>query len=323
MPGQKANLAGLPRVSVVIPTYNRSRLLGRAVQSVLSQTFEDWELLVADDASPDDTADQMATFEDRRLRYLRRETNGGNAAARNLGIRSATGEVIAFLDDDDEYHPQFLERMVELLAQSGPEVGFGWCGAELVDDTDPRATPRRARTWSPRFGSRHEAYLGFLRSRKIGTGCGLVVKRKAFERSGLLDESLRAAVDTELLVRLARDFDFAVLAEPLVVIHHHDGARVRHDAIARVQTYRRLVEQHRPALEQHRGTRASLEYKLGWLCFHAGQRGEGRRHMWAATRLAPRNLKRLAVWLMLELLGPYGPVLHRRLSKSRLSSLLL
>ena len=101
-----------PKVSVIIPTYNRADLLPRAVNSVLSQTFSDYEIIIVDDHSPDNTQDVIAAFTDPRIRSIRHRTNRRQSAAINTGIANAMGEYIAFLDDDDEWLPNKLEGQV-------------------------------------------------------------------------------------------------------------------------------------------------------------------------------------------------------------------
>ncbi|MBI4761678.1 MAG: glycosyltransferase family 2 protein [Chloroflexota bacterium] len=112
-----------PKVSVIIPTYGGAAHLGEAIQSVLDQTWQDFELIVVDDASPDNTEEVVACFGDSRLRYIRHETNRGVALARKTGIMAAQGEIIAHLDQDDLYHPDKLRLHVEFL-DSHPEIGF-------------------------------------------------------------------------------------------------------------------------------------------------------------------------------------------------------
>ena len=103
---------GSPVVSVIIPTYNRAHLIGRAIRSVLDQTYQDWELIVVDDASTDDIPGIVKGFTDGRVKYIRHDENKGAAAARNTGIQAARGAYIAFLDSDDEWLPEKLERQV-------------------------------------------------------------------------------------------------------------------------------------------------------------------------------------------------------------------
>jgi glycosyltransferase involved in cell wall biosynthesis len=99
-----------PKVSVIIPTYNRAEYLGRSIQSVLNQTYQDFELIIVDDGSTDNTRDIVAQFHDKRLNYIRHETNLGVAAARNSGVRAARGIYLAFQDSDDEWLEQLICR---------------------------------------------------------------------------------------------------------------------------------------------------------------------------------------------------------------------
>lgn len=112
-----------PKVSVIIPTYNGKEHLGEAIQSVLDQTYKDFELLVINDASPNDPAEVMAKFDDPRIRYIVHERNRGVDQARSTGIRSSSGEIVAFLDQDDYYHPEKLEAHVRFY-EKHPNVGF-------------------------------------------------------------------------------------------------------------------------------------------------------------------------------------------------------
>lgn len=110
-------------VSVIIPTYNGAHFLGRAIQSVLNQTYSTFELIIVDDKSPDNTAEVVKRFDDPRLKYIRHEVNQGAATARGTGRHSSFGEIIAFLDQDDAFHPEKLEEHVAFL-NDHPDIGF-------------------------------------------------------------------------------------------------------------------------------------------------------------------------------------------------------
>lgn len=114
-----------PKVSVIVPTYNGKKHLGEAVQSVLDQTYRNFELLVVNDASPDDTVEVMAKFDDPRIKYIVHDRNRGVDQARNTGIRSSCGEIVAFLDQDDYFHHEKLEAHVDFLDRH-PDVGFSY-----------------------------------------------------------------------------------------------------------------------------------------------------------------------------------------------------
>jgi len=134
-------------VSVVLPTFNRADTVGRAIRSVLDQTFTDLELIVVDDGSTDDTVAVLARFADPRLRVLRSTVNRGVSAARNKGIEEARGRFIAFEDSDDSWRPQKLQRQIDCLASAGEGVAVVGCGWQLHE-------ARRTETTRPRLRGR-------------------------------------------------------------------------------------------------------------------------------------------------------------------------
>ena len=123
-----------PLVTVIIPTFNRASVVGRAIRSVLRQTFPNWELLVVDDASTDGTEREVRSYSDKRVKYIRHTQNRRISAARNTGIRAAQGGYVSFLDDDDEWLPEKLAKEVEVLRNSDPEVGLVYTGKTVYDE---------------------------------------------------------------------------------------------------------------------------------------------------------------------------------------------
>src|SRR5712672_3063531 len=121
----------MPKVSIIIPAYNQARFLGVAIESALRQTFSDLEVIVIDDGSTDQTRQVAAGFGD-RIRYIHQD-NTGLPGARNRGIRESSGEYLCFLDSDDFYHPDKLQRQVELL-DADPEIGFVYCDIVTTDE---------------------------------------------------------------------------------------------------------------------------------------------------------------------------------------------
>lgn len=307
-----------PAFSVVIPTHQRCGVLPRAIRSVLGQSFPDLELLVVDDASKDRTAEVVAGFTDPRLIYVRREQNGGAAATRNTGILQARGELVCFLDDDDELLPDYLQRMHVAFGGSPQDVGLAWPGVRWVEDVPGGGeTFLRDELWQPRFASKEAAYLGFLESRQIGTNCGLCFRRAVFEAVGNFDEELGAAEDTDLLVRVVRRFSFQVLPELLVKIHLHQGGHLRRWGAAQARAYRRIIEKNQAAVADHPGLGAKLHYKAGWLSYHVGDRSGGRSHMLQSLARRPLRPKTWLALLMFEVLGKRAADIHQRLSVIR------
>ena len=132
-----------PRVSVILPAYNRADLVGRAIDSVLAQTWQDLELIVVDDCSTDDTRAALERYRDTpRVRLVFSDTNRGGSGARNLGIAHATGALIAFQDSDDIWLPHKLAAQVAAL-DSNPRAGLCYCGAlhsAVARESEPAAS---------------------------------------------------------------------------------------------------------------------------------------------------------------------------------------
>ena len=202
------------RVSVVIPTYNRSSQLVEAVDSVLAQTMPPSEVIIVDDGSIDETPDIFAKAA-APIKYLR-ILNSGVSAARNVGVRAATGDWISFLDSDDKWHPTKLERQFQCIERTKASVCFTGCAVgsrvELdLQKIDPEIRPGEERYYS-------KPYDLFVRHRTHPLLPSLLVSREALNRTGLFDESLCAAEDTKLIYQLAFMYGLAYVNEALVTV---------------------------------------------------------------------------------------------------------
>ncbi|RMG43733.1 MAG: glycosyltransferase [Acidobacteria bacterium] len=205
-------------VSVVIPTYNRARFAVRAVESVLEQTRPPDETIVIDDGSTDGTADALAPLRG-RIRYVRRE-NAGQAAARNHGARIARGRWLAFLDSDDWWEPQRLERLMAYAARR--REASAWTTAARVCTWEGKKTSRVIANAGP--GELIDTLDVLTRDKGSINGCSILVERDLFFELGGFDESLRSAEDVDLWLRLTRRAGpIAMLPEPLLCYRHHPG----------------------------------------------------------------------------------------------------
>jgi glycosyltransferase involved in cell wall biosynthesis len=192
-----------PLISIVIPTHNRAAILQRALDSVVAQTFQDYEVIVVDDASKDNTQAFLRTYESARLRVLRNETNRGVSAARNLGARAARGEFITFLDDDDALRPDALDALNERISNV-PGLDFLW-GGRLVHEMDAADRPigTREEDWSQAPATvRGNSFLQYVLT--IATSSVFTIRRTAFERTSGFDEKLRVSEDRDLFIALAK-----------------------------------------------------------------------------------------------------------------------
>jgi glycosyltransferase involved in cell wall biosynthesis len=304
-----------PRITVIIPTYNRAGLLGRAVRSVLAQTYADFELIIADDASTDETENVVRSFGDPRIVFVRREENGGNAVARNLGLRHARGAYITFLDSDDEFLPGFLEAVVAALDGTAEEVGFVWTGRYLVFTTETGAV--RAKEVDRPLPRSLDRYISFLAQFRGGTNRGLTVKRRCFDEVGAFDERLRAAVDTDFVLRLVQRYSYREIATPLVVFHQHAADRVSQHSGHKALAYSVLIEKHERALREHRDLWVRFHHRTARLYYDAGDGARARVYLWAGLRRHPAHLKSWMLLLLCEALGVRGMDLYRVLSRER------
>jgi len=198
-----------PVVTVIIPTFNRASILGRAIRSVLGQTYQDWELLVVDDASTDDTEKVVRSFSDRRIKYLRHDQNRRVSAARNTGIRSAQGEYVSFLDDDDEWLPEKLAKELEVFRNSDPGVGLVYTGKTVFDEHG-RVLQVRMPTQSG------WVYDAMLDRHFIGSPSRVTVRKQVLDRVAGFDETFVNCQDYDLWLRVAKVSKIACVPHCLV-----------------------------------------------------------------------------------------------------------
>jgi glycosyltransferase involved in cell wall biosynthesis len=225
-----------PQVSVIIPTHNCAGYLVRSVPSVLAQTFGDFELIVVDDGSTDDSAHVLADFgEEQRLAVHRHERQLGPSASRNTGLRAARGRFIAFLDADDAWEPETLETLLEAFAS--PEIDVS-CIAALRHSSKGNYVI----TKSPPFNG-DALYEELLFNNSIpGSSSGIMVRRESFGRAGLFDEEMFAAEDRDMWIRLAANCRFAFSERPLVTIERSRPDSAVRDRLRMARGHERFLE---------------------------------------------------------------------------------
>jgi glycosyltransferase involved in cell wall biosynthesis len=186
-----------PAFSVITPTYNRAAVLVRAIRSVQAQTLTDYEHLIIDDASTDDTAQQVARLEDPRIRYVRLDRWQGANAARNVGVALARAEWLTFLDSDDEYLPHRLETLQERIRTSPHPLLLS--SFLTIKRGQPRPAINPSRLLSP-----HELEAALMAHTVLIAGSAITVRRQMLHKVGGFDPSIRRMQDRELLLRLAQ-----------------------------------------------------------------------------------------------------------------------
>jgi glycosyltransferase involved in cell wall biosynthesis len=211
-----------PRVSVVIPTYNRADLLPATLASVAAQEFGDLEVIVVDDGSEDDTREVVRRHGGPGVRYLGLGRAGNLSVVRNAGIEAATGEYVAFLDSDDLWDPDKLALQVGLL-DSRPDAGFSLCGYRTFDASGPLSEDRYAALGpGGDDASVGDIFDPLIRARIVIYSSTVVIRGSALEGAGRLNPGLVTG-DYELFTRLARRYPCATVHRPLAGIRKHEG----------------------------------------------------------------------------------------------------
>jgi glycosyltransferase involved in cell wall biosynthesis len=276
-----------PSLSVVIPSYNHARFVGAAIESARAQTLPPSEIIVVDDGSTDDTPTQLANAA-APVRVIRQE-NRGVAAARNTGARAARGELLAFLDADDLWQAEKLERQVARLV-SRPRVGLVYCGLEEMDAEGGRGRRRlegaEERIWEE---------LLLCRPRVIIGGSAALVPRAVFTELGGFDETLSTSADWDLYYRLSRRYDVQFVAEPLVRYRIHGrNMHANVDLMARdmMRAYEKAFAEETPDVQRlRRRAYGRLHLMLAASFFGTGRYRAFGQHALRSLWLAPETLR--------------------------------
>jgi hypothetical protein len=270
----------MPEVSIVVPVFNGAATIARTLESLRRQTYTNWELIVVDDGSNDDTVDRVARVRDTRIRLIT-TSRGGRSRARNRGLAQASGRFVAFCDADDLWTPDKLGRQVEAL-RLHPDAGAAYIWTAFIDERD--------RFLFAKNGSllQGDVYADLLATFFLASGSNVLARRRCLEVVGGFDERLTSVEDWELWLRVARCW-------PFVVVRRHQTL------------YRLTVGSASGAVEQYQacGARVALDAFEGAPPRIRRRRGEClanlRQHgcVLYLTRTTDRGAKRLAARLLL------------------------
>jgi glycosyltransferase involved in cell wall biosynthesis len=301
------------KVSIVIPTYNRGYILREALKSALAQKHEDTEILLVDDGSSDDTREIVKSMASDKIQYICHERNRGCSAAYNTGIAQATGELVAFLDSDDVWNPEYLERQVDFLTRH-PDVDLVFCDTEVrgpsVDIPSiialMNAFPKLLKAYPPApeyvFSAR-DMYLCLLEEVPIKPTAA-VTRRELFSVAGLFDEDWPSGTDWDLFLRMSRVARFGYIDQVLVKQKH--GADTTHRRffetdkmflLSRFLKEKTTLNGDREALKQINRGIGGLYNSLAWLYLESGHNKKALSTYSRGFRetLQPLLLRKLAV----------------------------
>lgn len=287
----------MPRVSVVVPTHNRADLVCETIDSVLAQTYRDFEVIVVDDGSSDETPAVLAAYRD-RIRVIR-QPNQGVSSARNAGIGAATGEFVAFLDSDDLWLPTKLERQVALLDEDAG-LGLVYSDGETFDGETscPLAL----------FSQANRLYQGdVLHQLFVGNFISTptpIVRRCVLDETGEFFDNEVVAEDWDMWLRIAARYPVGLIAEPLVRRRVHEGmktigrpARKQYDRC--VRTIERAISREPESLARLKNQAvANIALSQGRVMVSAGDAIGARRMFARAIRYRPLEVPAYGFWLV-------------------------
>ena len=284
-----------PHISVVIPTHERSELLRCAITSVLAQTYTDWQMIIVDDAESGSAEVVASEFHDARIRYVKNDGAHGGAGARNCGIREARGELVAFLDDDDEWLPEKLGRQVAVMNNAPDDVGF--CATAVLNIFDCREQETVIEDGVTDFSEiALRRFKGFLTST-------LVVRRHVIEEVGMFDTLFPSHQEAELIIRITRKYKGIGINTPLVRMnmrsqHTHIGG----DMNRRIAGCEMILHKHAELYASRPRLLAQRLYWLGLWYRDAGRHIKARGVFGGAWRLHHR-LRYLIYWVIASFRG--------------------
>lgn len=265
-----------PKVSIIIPTYNRPQFLPKAVQSALNQTVEDIEVLVVDDGSKE----PVELPEHPKLRILRLSENKGNATARNIGAKAARGTYINYLDDDDQLLPNMLETSLNALSQSNlPRPIAALSGLAVVDPSGTVIENRLPPTLpkgSLFFLEEIEPDKSFISKQT------LVIERDLFLEIGGYDEQLKSRVHTEFFLRLNPVCSILGVSKITYYLTSHEGPRISKDPSLRQTSFQYLIHKHQDTFKKRPKAFSNFVYQHALMSYKLRQKGAAfRSFLWA------------------------------------------
>jgi glycosyltransferase involved in cell wall biosynthesis len=241
-------------VSVIITTYKRPvDVVLRAVNSVLAQSYKDIELIIVDD-SPNTfenrqfVAMSINEIDDNRVRYIQHEINKGACAARNTGIRNSSGNLIAFLDDDDVWHVNKLEKQVQKM--NSENYGLVYCRQRVINEIKNTETEAKKQRYEG------NVFDQLILTNFVGSTSFVMIRRECFDKVGLFDEEMPASQDLEMWLRIAKEFQIGFVDEALVDYYIHEGESITGNIDKKRIAVKKLLDKYEVYFNSHRRQRA-------------------------------------------------------------------
>ncbi len=270
-------------MTAIITTFNRSLYCKEAIQSVLSQTYQDFELLVLDNSSKDDTEKIVRGFNDARIRYIRHEPLN-IAKARNLGWQGARGEYIAYLDDDDLWLPNKLEAELSIFEKKGSEVALVYGGFFKID-TDGN----KIKEHHPVLQGKILEEILIPKDDFTGSASNAMIRKSALEALRGYDNHIVTGEDWELYLRLANRYTIEYTDETVLEIRQHAGPRLGDKLVEAAKLELFVMEAYKEIFDRKFYYKSFYLQRIGGKYIRSGYKKEGRVYLSQAIRANPLN----------------------------------
>lgn len=303
----------MPQISVVIPAYNVEQTIIETVESVLQQTFTDFEIIVINDGSTDRTVELLQTIEDQRLKVFSYK-NGGLPVARNRGIARARSEFIAFLDADDLWTEDKLELQLKALQQN-PEAGVAYSWTSFMD-VNEQGKPVSFLP-SPQYSFTGNVYKNLLVSDFVHSGSNTLIRRKAIDTVGEFDSTCTGCADWDYWLRLAAKWHFVVVPKYQILYRRTHGSMsskvevMKKEALIAIEKAYQAAPPELQYLKTHTMTGFHIYCASLYLQHRSDRNGlsQARKHLWSAILLNPkllldRTTQKLSIKFLLKQLFP-------------------
>lgn len=243
------------KVSVIIPTYNRARLIAETINSVLKQDYRDFEIIVADDGSTDNTKEILSPFQEKKfVKFLRLPHFGNPAKVRNLAVQQSSGEYLAFLDSDDLWLPNKLSKQMRIF-QKNPQLGLIYGDCEFFGDSKLKGKkihsltkPKRGSVYQDLFFNSNENYI---------PAPTVIITKKAWQKTGGFNENLTANDDYDMWLRIAKLFPIDYVEDVIAQYRWH----ATNLSNLSDKTYRNLIKIKKNFLQQNPDYRKKISLK--------------------------------------------------------------
>lgn len=272
------------KVSVIIPTHNRSELLKKAVKSLENQSHQNFEIIIIDDFSTDDTAEVVSQMKDDRIIFLKHDINKGGSEARNTGIKRATGRFIGFLDSDDQWLPDKLEKQLKLF-ENQPDVGVIYTGVQVVNENN-----QPTRKIVPEY--RGDILPELFESNCIDTTSSVLIKKEVLDQVQGFDSGLPSCQDWDLYIRLAQVTKFDFVKESMVLFYHHSGERITTNKKSVLNGHLSIFEKYKGlAVKQRKSTFRRFILTIWKVIFRTGIIGQNKETIRLSRRILEEGFK--------------------------------